>query len=140
VVFTKIVCRPDGACYHMFHGGNEVAHRVTKLLCKALDLVSFRKELDIHLEDQQLEQDTHAITKLSMWGQPPRITLLPSALALDDDQLGITLTHELFHCRQGAWKVFWQNLLWAVLRRSGFPPIEVEAYEAVNLWPPKETP
>lgn len=63
----------------------------------------------------------------------PRMTLFDPAFS-DVPTLGITLTHELIHCRQGFWKVWWQNLVWAVLRRSGEPPIEEEASDAVNLW------
>jgi len=61
----------------------------------------------------------------------PRITLFDPAFQ-DSDTLGVTLTHELIHCRQGFLKVTWQTLLW--MMRSGFPPIEEEAYDAINLW------
>jgi len=76
-----------------------------------------------------------AMTEWSPWSlfSRPTIILFPPAF-VDGDTLGITLTHELIHCRQGFWKVWWQNFSWAIMRRSGQPPIEDEASEAVNLW------
>lgn len=71
-------------------------------------------------------------TILNLFIRPNTILFEPSFY--DDDMLGITLTHELIHCRQGFWLILWQNLEWAILRKSGLPPFEEEAYDAVNTW------
>jgi len=66
----------------------------------------------------------------------PKIVIAPEIFDYNDayNYLGLTLTHELIHARQGVWKVFWQNLIWTVLMKHGEPPIEEEAYNSVNLW------
>ena len=81
------------------------------------------------------EEEGAAITTWSIMNlfSNPKMTLFDPAFS-DITMLGITLTHELIHCRQGFWKVWWQNLVWAIGRRPGQPPIESEASEAVNLW------
>jgi hypothetical protein len=66
----------------------------------------------------------------------PKITIAPEVFDKNDIEnfLGITLTHELIHARQGCLRVFWENFIWTILRKNGDPPIEEEAYNSVNLW------
>jgi hypothetical protein len=67
----------------------------------------------------------------------PVMTLFDAAFD-DEDYLGITLTHELIHCRQGGFRVMWENFLWTLYDVLGVyrgeVPIEEEAEEAVNMW------
>ena len=94
--------------------------------------VSFRYGRD----DEWHAGDTDAWTTwspLNLWKRPC-IKLFPRLFERGFDAIGICLTHELIHCRQGFFKVYWQKFVWAILRRSGYPPVEDEAYESVNLW------
>lgn len=108
--------------------------RVWSVIWKAIACSGCNSTFVLRYDDQQLEPDTHAITSWPFL-TIPIIRLLPSAFDQSDDDLGITIAHELVHCKQGWWRVFRENFTWAILRRSGFPPIELEAQEMVNKWP-----
>jgi len=66
----------------------------------------------------------------------PKITVSPEVFLQNDveNYLGITLLHELIHAKQGFWRIFWENLVWSICRKKGFPPFEEEAYNSVNIW------
>lgn len=111
--------------------GLDVVDRAVKLSLLDKDIIVRRGRRDsLSGEGEGAAITTWSIT--SLFSRPVVTLFDPAFVSLDT--LGITLTHEFIHCRQGLWKVGWQNLLWAILRKSGQPPIEDEAYESVNLW------
>jgi hypothetical protein len=82
------------------------------------------------------EPDTDATTSWTVrdFYRQPSITFTPLAFERGLDAVGVSFTHELIHCRQGFWRILWEKLCWLPPWRKGFPPHEVEAYDAVNLW------
>lgn len=82
------------------------------------------------------EGEGAAITRFWPFGSPV-MTLFDLAFE-DEDYLGITITHELIHCRQGGLRVMWENFLWTLYDvfdvYNGEVPVEEEAEEAVNMW------
>ena len=116
---------------HICRFSVEETSRLNRLLDTARDLAGCYGW--ICFRPAKSESDTLAVTSWSLFMEPS-IWLMLDALDQDDDDLGVSLTHELIHVRQGAWRVFWGNFIWFITGYAGFPPHEVEAYDAVNLW------
>ena len=86
--------------------------------------------------DDSQAKDTDALTTWSpfhIW-HIPKVRLFPGVFDRGQDALGVCITHELIHCRQGFWRVYGQKLWWGICHGEEEVPVEVEADEAVNLW------
>jgi len=108
--------------------------RIEALLPRAYAISGYTGSVTITAGVQEDASDPTAAMTTWPGLATPVIAVSSTGLALDDDELGITLAHELVHCRQGFWRVMLTNVMWAILRRPGFPPTEEEAYETVNTW------
>lgn len=133
MITASIELSGDHGHYTMTTLAGPLPGRVYKMLTKALRILEWEGCMRLQIDDDQQEPDTHAITNLL--ALVPTVTLFPSIMDQDDDELlGMTIGHELIHCRQGFWRIWWQNLIWCLLRRPGYPPVEEEAYNIVNIW------
>ena len=108
--------------------------QVLSVLKRAVSLSKCNREIYLSVIDDK--KDTYALTDwpLKLWFKKPIVKLTKTLLKQDKNTIGYTLTHELIHCRQGFWKILWQNIYYAVTFKKGFPPFEIEAYDSINLW------
>ena len=109
--------------------------KIQQVIDKALQISNFKKTVMVKYVEK-IEEDTFAITSwpIRYFWQTPIIRLSKSIFEQDIEMIGVTLTHELIHCRQGIFKIFWQNFTYAILRKKEFPPVEMEAYDSINSW------
>jgi hypothetical protein len=105
----------------------------------ALKLTQFNGKIRIYRgrPNPNYTEETPA-AEISWFPNPfiPKIVIAPEVFAESDtyNNLGITLTHELIHARQGVWRIFWESLVWYITGQNGYPKFEEEAYDSVNIW------
>lgn len=106
---------------------------ILAVLDNALKISGYKGKVIIQYMNNK-EKDTYAITSwpLKYFFRIPVISLNKLIFGPDNNILGYTLTHELIHCRQGCWTIFYQNIKY--LFKKGFPPFEIEAYDSINQW------
>lgn len=109
--------------------------KIKQVIDKAIKISKVNRKAYIQYKEF-IEEDTNAITEwpLKYLFRTPIIKLSKQLLDQDTDRIGITLTHELIHCRQGFWMILTQNIWWTITRKPGFPPFEQEAYDSINDW------
>lgn len=113
----------------------EDREKLLKVLPQAIDISQCDREVFIELVSTK-EEDTYAFADwpLKFWFKTPVIKLTTKLMEQDLNMIGLTLTHELIHCRQGFWTIFSQNFWYSITFNDNFPPFEIEAYNSVNLW------
>jgi hypothetical protein len=105
----------------------------------ALKLAKFKGSINIYRgrPDPNYTEETPA-AEISWFPNPfvPKIVIAPEVFVHSDtyNNVGITLTHEFIHARQGVWRIFLEGLVWFIKGQKGYPSFEQEAYDSVNIW------
>lgn len=99
---------------------------------KAIELsgCSFRPQVLPGREESDINGTT-TWPFFNMWPFGKPTVYLTNGAFEDEDMLGVTLTHEFIHCRQG-WFMIYKSKLGSLFGRPDF--VEDEAYNSVNLW------
>lgn len=106
---------------------------ILSVLDKSLKISGYRGKVIFKYMSGK-DDDTYAITNwpIKYFMKTPVVSLNKTVFWKDNNTLGYTLAHELIHCRQGAFRIFCENILY--LFKKGYPPFEMEAYDSINKW------
>jgi len=119
--------------------GNTELKIIREALSPAIKLAKFGGKINVYRgkPNPNYTEETPS-AEISWFPNPfiPKIVIAPEVFAKPDayNNIGITLTHELIHARQGVWRIFWESLVWYIMNRKGYPSFEEEAYNSINLW------